>query len=136
MRSELAIPASFLLAALLTYALTPITVRVAQRTSFLDVPSGYKDHRRPTPYLGGSAIIIGFLVAALIFADATGTNALILGCVVVVWVLGTIDDRVSLRLAPRVLIEIAVAATLWRTGHGWSVLHWAPGDLALTIVWV
>jgi UDP-GlcNAc:undecaprenyl-phosphate GlcNAc-1-phosphate transferase len=135
MRPELAVPASFLLAALLTYALTPITARVAHRTSFLDVPSGYKAHLGPTPYLGGTAIIIGFIVAALIFAGGTGTNALILGCAVVVWVLGTIDDRIPLPLAPRLLIEVAVAALLWSSGHGWTV-GWAPGGLALTIVWV
>ena len=136
MSPELNAPAAFLLAAVTAYLVTPVTIRVAVRTGFFDRPSGYKGHRAPTPYLGGTAIVAGFLVAALLFGGGTTGNGVIVACAVGIWLLGTVDDRFSLPLLPRVGVEVGVALLIWATGHGWSALNWAPGDLALTMLWV
>jgi UDP-GlcNAc:undecaprenyl-phosphate GlcNAc-1-phosphate transferase len=136
MQPELAVPGAFLLAALIAFAATPLAVRVARATSFFDMPAGYKGHRRPTPYLGGAAVMAAVLGAAFAFRGDGGGLGLILGVAAILWLLGTVDDRVSLPLPPRVLVEVGAAALLWATGHGWSALGWAPADLALTVVWV
>ena len=54
------------LAVAVVYWSTPLAIRVADRFEFYDRPRGYKGHTAPTPYLGGTAVIFGFLLAALV----------------------------------------------------------------------
>lgn len=136
MSPELAAAAAFAVAALVTYLATPVAIALAIRTKFLDLPVGYKGHRRPTPYLGGTAIIIGIIAAVLLVQGAGSTHVVIILGAVAVWAIGTIDDRVSLPIALRLLVEVGVAVLLWQTGRGWGIFHDGVADLALTILWV
>src|SRR3954447_3048744 len=52
-----------------TFAATPAAIQLATRTGFHDHPLGYKGHTSPTPYLGGLAVLCGFLLAALTIGD-------------------------------------------------------------------
>ena len=54
----------------LTALATPLARSLALRTGFLDHPVGFKGHRAATPYLGGVAVICGWLVAAVSFGGA------------------------------------------------------------------
>src|SRR4051794_21617386 len=136
MRPELAIPLALLVAAAVTYAVTPLMIRVARTTGFLDKPAGYKGHGNPTPYLGGSAIMIGLLVAAVAY-EGTATHFGVLGvCAIALWIVGTADDRLNISPLLRLGLEIAIACVLYATGNGWSALDIGPLDLLLTIVWV
>jgi UDP-GlcNAc:undecaprenyl-phosphate GlcNAc-1-phosphate transferase len=136
MQPELSIPLALLVAAAVTYLVTPLAIRVAHATGFLDKPAGYKGHGNPTPYLGGSAIMAGVIVAGLAFGDAAGTYSVLGACALLVWVVGTMDDRMNLSPRLRLVLEIAIAVTLWATGHGWDAFGIAPLDLLLTIAWV
>jgi len=126
---------ALLLAVLVTWAVTPLAIRLAHLTGFIDRPAGYKGHHAPTPYLGGSAIMVGILVAALSFGGAGGGRWVLVAGAIVLWVLGTADDRLNLSPLVRVVAEAAVAAMLYATGHGWG-LHPGILDLLLTIAWV
>lgn len=126
---------AFATALALTWLATPIAVRVALRTGFLDRPAGYKGHERVTPYLGGAAIMAGGLVAALAFGGAGGGRWVLLAAAGGLWVLGTVDDRLNLSPLLRVLVEVAVASALSLSGHGWG-LDSETLDLLLTIAWV
>src|SRR4051794_18877881 len=68
-------------ASAIVYSATPLAIRVAARLHFYDKPMGYKGHARPTPYLGGSAVMVGFLAAllAVSVADWSRTAPLIGG---------------------------------------------------------
>ena len=136
MSPELEAAAAFAIAALVTYLVTPAANADALRTQFMDLPAGYKGHKRPTPYLGGTAIIIGILAAVLLVRGAGSTHLVIILGAVAVWAVGTIDDRVSLPIALRLLVEVGIAVLLWQTGRGWGIFHNSAADLALTIVWV
>jgi UDP-GlcNAc:undecaprenyl-phosphate/decaprenyl-phosphate GlcNAc-1-phosphate transferase len=134
---EARLAGAFGVALIAVCVLTPLARRIAVRTAFYDHPVGYKSHRNPTPYLGGAAVLGGFLVAALLFADGATRFAAILCCAVGLGVLGTIDDRVTVRPSFRVLGELVAAAVLWAVGLGWSF----PGgsgfeELVLTVAWV
>jgi len=60
-----------LVALIVTNGLTPVVRRVARRLGAIDYPGGRRINTRPTPRLGGVAIYIGFLVAALLFMVIT-----------------------------------------------------------------
>src|SRR5579862_5445443 len=96
-----------LVAAVATYLLTPMAIRLAVRTSFFDLPAGYKGHKQPTPYLGGTAILAGLLTG--IAAGGVHRHYVpIVVAAVVVWAMGTVDDKISLPIVLRVAIEAAV----------------------------
>ena len=56
-----------------TLTVTPLAIRLADRTAFLDHPVGYKKHGRPTPYLGGLALMAGVLPVALAWVTGSVT---------------------------------------------------------------
>ena len=53
----------------------PLAIRLAWRTDFLDRPVGYKKHGRPTPYLGGAAVMAAFLPAAVLLGGGASKYA-------------------------------------------------------------
>ena len=117
-------------------AATPLAIRVARRIGFHDCPSGYKRHAGPTPYLGGAAVLLGFLGGAIPFAGGLSRFLPVLACAVALWAVGTLDDRRTLSPFRRILSEAAAAALLWSTGLGWSLFQSPIPDLLLTTVWV
>jgi UDP-GlcNAc:undecaprenyl-phosphate/decaprenyl-phosphate GlcNAc-1-phosphate transferase len=119
-----------------TYLVTPVAIAIATRTSFFDHPEGYKGHLRPTPYLGGLAIIVGILAGVLAVRGTDSAHWVIIAGGVVICAIGTLDDRVSLPISLRTLLEAGLAVLLWWTGRGWAVFHNGPADLILTVVWV
>jgi UDP-GlcNAc:undecaprenyl-phosphate/decaprenyl-phosphate GlcNAc-1-phosphate transferase len=118
------------------WLLTPLAIRVAARTGFYDHPVKYKAHAVPTAYLGGAAVIAGFVIAASAFGNGLGHFAPILACAVGLAVLGTIDDRIAVRPLYRVLAEVAAAVVLWAYGLGWSFLSSDFEQLVLTSLWI
>lgn len=136
MSPEFSAAAAFAIAAVGTFLATPIAIAIAVRTGFFDRPAGYKEHAKPTPYLGGTAIIVGILAAVVLVRGAGNTHWVIIVCAVAIWAMGTLDDRVSLPISLRTLVEAGLAVLLYATGRGWGVFHYAPADLLLTVVWV
>src|SRR6266581_4199274 len=126
----------FALAAAVAYLATPYAIALANRLKFQDKPTGYKHHERATPYLGGAAVMVGFVIAVLLAAGHASKTAPLLGGAAVMFILGTIDDRRSLGAGPRVLIELALAVFVWATDLGWNLHAGAGVDLALTCLWV
>ena len=118
------------------WVLTPLALRVARRMAFYDHPVGYKAHPAPTAYLGGAAVIAGFLVAALPFGQGFTRFAPIAACAVGLAVLGTLDDRFTVRPRYRIFCEVASAAVLWRSGLGWSFLDSEFEEFVLTSLWI
>jgi UDP-GlcNAc:undecaprenyl-phosphate GlcNAc-1-phosphate transferase len=124
------------LAAVLTFIATPHAIRLAHRLQFFDKPVGYKGHAQPTPYLGGVAVMGGFVVCVLAFAGDIGKSAPLLVGAAALLALGTVDDRRPLPATPRVLLEVALAVVVWAAGLGWHLHAGAALDLVLTCVWV
>jgi UDP-N-acetylmuramyl pentapeptide phosphotransferase/UDP-N-acetylglucosamine-1-phosphate transferase len=126
------------LAMAIVYAATPLAIRLAAHFDFYDVPAGYKGHRTPTPYLGGTAVITGFVlvVVALTITSQPRETVPVLGGVLVLWVIGTLDDRRIVGVGPRVAAEVGLAAVLWATDLGWSLGLGGAVDLLATAIWV
>lgn len=100
------------------FALTPLAMAAARRFGVMDMPDKkLKPHARPTPYLGGLAILCGWL-AALALAWRQGVDLAILaplaGGGLAMSLLGLLDDVADLapklRLAVGAVVVVAVMA--------------------------
>jgi UDP-GlcNAc:undecaprenyl-phosphate GlcNAc-1-phosphate transferase len=118
------------------WLLTPLALKLARRTGFYDHPVGYKAHAAPTAYLGGAAVVTGFVIASSIFGQGLSRFAPILACAAGLTVLGTVDDRIAIAPRYRVLAELVAAAIVWHYGLGWSFLSSGFEELLLTAIWV
>src|ERR1700758_5283373 len=127
---------AFFLAGLITFGTTPRAIALANRLEFHDKPQGYKGHAAPTPYLGGAAVMAGFVVALTIVAGHWDKTGALLGGAALLWVVGTIDDRRPLPAALRAAIELALGALVYAAGLGWHLHAGGALDLALTCLWV
>ena len=136
MGDELRLIAGFGLAALAALLVVPLMRRVAVATSFYDHPVGYKRHGHATPYLGGAAVLLAFLIGALALgASVSRFDSLIVGAVLLL-IVGTIDDRVGLGVTLRLLTQILVAVGLWATDAGWLLFGDGIANLIITLFWV
>jgi UDP-GlcNAc:undecaprenyl-phosphate/decaprenyl-phosphate GlcNAc-1-phosphate transferase len=127
---------SFLAALGAALVLTPLAIRLAGRTGFYDHPVGYKGHDAPTPYLGGMAVVLALLLAALLFGRGSSHLAPIaIGAIALLGV-GTVDDRYALAPLTRLAIEIAVAGVLFAGGIKWNLFGSELLNFAVTAVFV
>ena len=128
--------AAWAVAVAATFLLTPLAMRVAVAAKFYDLPSGYKGHRQPTPYLGGAAIVAGLLIALFLVGDMDSRYLPIVLCAAVIWAMGTVDDKVSLPILLRVAVEVSAGVYLVLSGLGWNVFHQGVADGVLSVFWV
>jgi UDP-GlcNAc:undecaprenyl-phosphate GlcNAc-1-phosphate transferase len=128
---------AFLAAYLIALIAAPAAIQVAHRWGFLDRPVGYKRHARETPYLGGAVVLAGFLAGALadLAVQESHLTPLFVGATVL-WVVGTVDDRIFLGPRVRVVAEVIVGILLWQSGLGWSLFPGQVADLIVTVLWV
>jgi UDP-GlcNAc:undecaprenyl-phosphate GlcNAc-1-phosphate transferase len=124
------------IAVAVVYWTTPLAIRVADRFEFYDKPIGYKGHAEPTPYLGGAALVAGFVAALLLLGSGSSRTLPVAGGVVALWALGTLDDRRTVPWGLRILVELALAAVLWGLDLGWDLGLGGAVDLSLTALWV
>ena len=125
-------------AAALAYLVTPVAILVARRYSFYDQPAsqGHKGHTRPTPYLGGAAVMAAFALTLVVSAGLPARTLWLVGGVLVMVVVGTLDDRVSLPPRLRLGIEFALGAVVSAAGFGWQLGAGEVVDATLTGLWV
>lgn len=110
---------TFLIAFLVSLAAVPLMKTIALRYNILDHPtSEIKTHTRPTPYLGGIAIWLGFIVALVIIRFtthfSTGTLRNLWGIFIagtLITIVGLLDDIYNLHFKKKFLWQ-AIAATI------------------------
>ena len=83
---------AFLVAAVIAFAVTPPTARLARRMGVLHQPRDRDLHDRPVPGLGGLAILAAVVVAALLFLPAGRETRGIVGGAIAIALIGAVDD--------------------------------------------
>ncbi len=147
MRSYLS---AFVLAVILSLVLTPQAARLGRAIGALD-----RSKDPPIPRAGGLAIVAAWVLAllllALAFAPArallgysrTELSAVYVGALAIL-ALGVVDDVWRLKAAPKLAVEVAVAAGLYLAGVRASTI-WLPfgivalghaAGLAFTVLWI
>jgi len=118
----------------------PLTLAVralARKFGFVAKPRADRWHRKPTALFGGVGIFLAFLVTYLVHrpAEVPG-DALLVLCASGMFVVGLVDDLVTLKPYAKLVgqIVLSTALTFWGTR-----LHWLSSvalDQALTIFWL
>ncbi len=154
------IVAVFVVAAVLTFILTPRVRRIALRYRIVDRPGARRVHRKPIPRSGGLAVAATFLGVAgtfllvndrahLVFVPASlqplEVAALFLGGAVAA-VLGALDDLLDLRARWQFLGQVALAVGAVALGIGIDIVNnpFEPGivrfpevvAIGFTIFWI
>ena len=135
MDAEASAAVGFVVAGAATLLTTPAAIATARRLQFYDRPHGYHKHQVPTPLLGGTAVLTGFLVGAAA-VGVSGKLLVLVACAVGMWLVGTLDDWIPVAPVWRVLSETGAALALVSVGLGWKTSAGGAADVALTVVWV
>jgi len=138
----------FVSAYLLVGALTPLMRKIAIATKVIDQPNAsHKSHKKPVPYLGGVAIIIGIIFisysTSLISNFTTTTFWLatsVLGPALALGLIGLWDDLKNLPPLPRFIAQsiagIFTASILIITNNLGNPTGSNLFDAAITVFWV
>lgn len=88
----------FILSFLITYYLLPYIIKIAHKLKIMDIPDGVvKQHKAPTPYLGGIAVYMGFITAlGFLFPFENHMFLFFIGITLLLFI-GLIDDLVALK---------------------------------------
>lgn len=146
---------AFLLSLSVSALLTPLVLRMARRLSLFDQPDGdRKIHTRAIPRLGGISIVLGFSapVLGLLMLDQSMSQVLrkepdhaiaFFAGLIVIAVLGLIDDLRGLGAWPKLAVQVAVGVGVWSAGLSFD--HFTILDhpiqlglwsLPLTVLWI
>lgn len=130
---------AFVISFAFTFATTPLARRLAFRIGqgAVDIPKDARRmHKKPTPRIGGLAIVFGFMVATLCFAQPSrqlfGT---LLGTAIIV-VMGFIDDCKDLPAKLKFIIQIIAALVVIFVGDIKIDVFTNPNILSDNPYWV
>ena len=138
----------FVVSYLVVGVLTPVMRRIAIATDVVDQPnSSHKSHKKPVPYLGGIAIIIGIIsisYSTSLISDFTSTTfwlaTSVLGPALALGLIGLWDDVKNLPPLPRFIAQsvagVFTASVLIITNNVGNPTGSAIFDSLITVIWV
>lgn len=118
---------------------TPVAALLARRLGVMDVPDQQlKPHARPTPYLGGAAICLGWAVSLCVAMAAGKVSVGLLGPIVLggvaMSILGLVDDVRNLSARTRLAVgAVIIAAVMLSTGTGFHLIDSVGTALQINI---
>ena len=142
---------AFIVSFAFTFATTPLVRRFAFKIGALDIPKDNRRmHKKPTPRIGGLAIIFGFTVATLCFAQPSRQLYGTLAGAAIIAVMGVIDDCKNLPAKLKFVIQIIAALVVVFAGDikidvftnpnflsdnpYWVLPEWL--SVTLTVIWI
>jgi len=112
--------AAFALATFLALLLTPLGVRLAWASGYLDHPEARKLHTAATPLLGGMVVFVAALVGWLVATRAATPESdvtLIMSGAIVALAVGLWDDRFTLPIGTKMIGQAVAGGLLLATGN-------------------
>ena len=115
-----------ILAAGVSYTLTPWVIKLAWKWGLIDDPSVNRQpkviHKKPTPRAGGLAIFFAIVIGSLILLPVHKHLAGILGGASILVLMGVLDDRYNLNPYLRLIIQFIAASVPIAAGIG--IAYW------------
>ena len=125
-------------ALVLAIGMTPVARWLAPRVGIMDRPAARKIHLRPVPRMGGVAIYLTVLIAAI--ALGTEYNFVQFGSILIgatgVSFMGLIDDRWGLRPLVKLIGQTLSALLLYASGIYVGVFDNTFLNLVVTVFWL
>lgn len=142
---------AFIVSFAFTFATTPLVRRFAFKIGAIDIPKDNRRmHKKPTPRIGGLAIIFGFTVATLCIAQPSRQLYGTLAGAAIIAVMGVIDDCKNLPAKLKFVIQIIAALVVVFAGDikidvftnpnflsdnpYWVLPEWL--SVTLTVIWI
>lgn len=125
--------------------LLPLLSKASLRWGLTDKPGGRKNHRNPTPVIGGLGILLTLAFTALAIPDLRSfllQSPVVSACLVVISITGAVDDRINMDARKRLWIELGCSIAIAHSGiriyslHGFMGIEAIPQTLQylLTII--
>lgn len=137
-----------LIAAAVSYALTPWVIKLAHKIGAIDIPKDDRRvHSKPIPRLGGIAIYIAFMVTYLALNNISGIKefGIVLGSIIIV-AAGIVDDLNPISAKVKLAAQILAAGILYYSGIRIDFLtnYFRPSEivdigfmsLPMTVFWI
>ena len=106
---------TFAFAFYITAKLMPIIIDFSGKLELYDKPNERKVHAVPIPNLGGIGIFFGYMVATIgwmVYYGGSMEAAFILYGLMILFVMGIIDDQIDMRASIKFAIQIGVAVLI------------------------
>ena len=129
------IAAPFALALVLSLVFVPLARTIASRLGFVAKPREDRWHKRPVAMFGGAAIAASLFVCVVLFRVGAEL-AVLVGAASTMFLVGFVDDVVSLKPSTKLIAQIAGASILLFFGYRLNWIHSYTLDTILTLVWV
>jgi UDP-GlcNAc:undecaprenyl-phosphate GlcNAc-1-phosphate transferase len=128
----------FVASLLLSLYIVPIIIRAATRLGILDVPDGkIKNHKTPTPYLGGVAVYLAFIIPlALAYPFENQVLWLLLGTTLLLFV-GLVDDLKVLKAGQKFLGQVIAVLCFLKGGFSLKAVFFSSMiNLSISAFWM
>jgi len=125
-------------ALVLAIGATPAARWLASRAGFIDHPDARRIHKRPVPRLGGAAIYLAVIAAALVLGrryNFLQFGAILIGATGMSF-MGLVDDRWGLRPLVKMGAQILAALLLYASDIYVGTFHHPVLNLIMTVMWV
>jgi UDP-GlcNAc:undecaprenyl-phosphate/decaprenyl-phosphate GlcNAc-1-phosphate transferase len=123
-----------LLAAVLSALLTWLQIRISSRLRPTAAPRADRWHSAVTPSSGGLAIFLS--CAAAYGLACPGRYPRIALAVAALWIFGFLDDRLRIRPALKLGVQVAAAGFVVLGGVVFQLTPWPLANAALSIFWM
>ncbi len=131
-----------LLSTTLSFCLTPVYSRIAQKYGLMDKPDPRKIHLEPTPLLGGASVFIAFTAGILI----NGIFSFELGSILIgsgiLFTVGIVDDFKDIPAWIKLILQVLCSILVVKSGVILRVIPESFGIVALvfnimlTVFWI
>lgn len=128
--------ASFVAAFLIAAGATPVFAGLARALGVVAPPRPDRWGGRPTPLLGGVALVLATLVPVGLLVGDDRRWLLLAGGTVAAFVLGLVDDVRGLRPTSKLVGQVAIASGLALGGVRVEMVDFAPVSFMLTLFWI
>ncbi len=134
---------SFVLALGIAYLLVPVLIKIGQLKRWYDQPDERKHHTGKISSLGGVAILLGWTIPVLLFADwqSSESLSLMLGACLLLGFVGFKDDLSGMRAGVKFLFQLLTGGLIFLAGFsvgemanyllGWILPMWLDAPLSL-----
>jgi UDP-GlcNAc:undecaprenyl-phosphate GlcNAc-1-phosphate transferase len=124
-------------ALVLAIGTTPVARWLAPRIGVMDKPEARKIHQWPVPRMGGVAIYLAVIAAALVLGERRNFDqfgSILVGATGVSF-MGLVDDRWGLRPLVKLLGQALAALLLYASGIYVGLFRQSIPDLIITLLW-